>query len=124
MVERTGEKCWFLACNSILYFTPVRCRLQAKQRLAGATTERRCGLVDRQPWIFSFITSSLTVLLSHSWERAHVCSENVIEVMTSFPRSVSTSRSLLQTAHIRTVKPILITHTTEERASLGPSPYL
>ena len=37
MVERTGEKGWFLACNSALYFALVRYGVQAKQRLAEAT---------------------------------------------------------------------------------------
>jgi hypothetical protein len=64
-----------LACNIALYFTPVRCRVQVKQRLAGATTKQRCGLVDSQPWDFSFITSGLSVLLGHSWDRAHARSE-------------------------------------------------
>jgi hypothetical protein len=42
---------------------------------------------------FSSITSSLLVLLCHSWDCAHR-SETVIEVMTSFSRSVCTSGKL------------------------------
>jgi hypothetical protein len=99
-----------VACNSTLYFTPVRCSLQAKQRLAGATTKRMCGLVDSQPWDFSSITSSLSVLLGHSWDRAHARSETVIEVMTSFPKVYLYFKVTPGIAHMRTVKPILITH--------------
>ena len=110
MVERTGEKCWLLDCNSDLYFTLVKWGLQAKQRLAGATARR---WVDRQPWDF---------LLSHP-----VCQYSVtpgIAVMTSFSRSVCNSRSLLQIAHMRAVKLLLKLYMTEEIASLGLSPYL
>jgi hypothetical protein len=43
------------------------------------------GVVDHQPWDFSFITSGLSVL-GHSWNYAHARSET--EVMTSLSRSV------------------------------------
>jgi hypothetical protein len=54
---------------------------------------------------FSYITSGLSVLLGHSWDRAHARSET--EVMTSFSRS----------GHPLDCR-------TGETASLGPSPYV
>ena len=62
MVERTGEKGWFLACNSALYFALVRYGVQAKQRLAEATAKVRFG--SSEPWDFSCITSGLSYISS------------------------------------------------------------
>ena len=91
MVERTGEKCWLLACNSDLYFTLLRYGVQVKQRLAGITdTKRRCVDADHQPWNF-LVSHPVCQYISFTCARAR--SEN--EVMTSFSRSVRTSTSLL-----------------------------
>jgi hypothetical protein len=86
----------------------ARCGLQAKQRLAGATTKRRCGWLIVQPWDSFYHIQSVSTSRS-LLQIAHMRAVKLIEVMTSFSRSVCTSRSLLQIAHLRAVKPLLNT---------------
>jgi hypothetical protein len=94
LVERTGEKCWLLACNSDPDPTLVRCGLQAKQRLAGATTRGAVWLIVNHHGIF-LLSHPVCLYFHHHWDRAHARSKTVIEVMTSFPQSVCTSGRLI-----------------------------
>jgi hypothetical protein len=150
MVERTGEKCWLLACNSDPDSSLERCGLQAKQRLAGATTKRRCGWLIGNHGIFFFHIQSvstsksilgsrtcaqwnwlkwwrhfqgLSVLLGHS-PRSRTCAQwNWLKWWRHFQ---GLSVLLGHSSRSRTCAQWnrYWIHRTEETASLGLSPYL